>query len=319
MSKEADPIGAQPGPTSELHERESDPFNPDQHELICGEQVVAKGVGNLGVWAAVWQADVFAGCDHARAACPYVHTITTYLRGEAETSLFTDGRHRVHRKVVSGDASLIRAGESPRSVCHTAHGQYAVFYVPDTLLQQSATDEFEQNDPVELLPHYYRHDPMIAQMGRLVAQEIDAPSGGSLMMLDSVSLALVVRMLRSWSSLSERAELHRSGLAPWQQKRAIEQIQSRYHENLSIADLAAEARLSPFHFIRSFKHSVGIPPHQYLTRIRLERACVLLNTTNLAITDVAFETGYQSPAHFARLFRRHYGMTPTAFRCEART
>ena len=51
----------------------------------------------------------------------------------------------------------------------------------------------------------------------------------------------------------------------------------------------------------------------------MERARVLLETTNLAITDVAFETGYQSPAHFARLFRRHYGMTPTAYRRERNT
>jgi len=305
--------------TGELHERESEPFNPDQHELICGEQVVAKGLGNLGVSAAVWQAEVFAGCDHARAACPYIHTITTYLRGEAETSIFTDGRHRAHRKVIPGDASLIRAGESPRSVCHTAHGQYAVFYVPDALLQQSVTDEFKQSNRLELLPHYYRHDPIIAQMGQLVAQEINAPVGGSQMMLDSVSLALVVRLLRSWSSLSARAELHRSGLAPWQEKRAIEQLQSRYHENLSIADLAAEARLSPFHFIRSFKRSVGIPPHQYLTKIRLERACALLETTDLSITEVAFETGYQSPGYFASFFRRNYGLTPTAYRRKART
>jgi AraC family transcriptional regulator len=126
-------------------------------------------------------------------------------------------------------------------------------------------------------------------------------------------------MLRTWSRLTECSDLLTSGLAPWQQKRTIEVLQSRYADDLSIADLAAEARLSPFHFIRSFKRSVGVPPHQYLTKIRLERACVLLETTNLAITDVAFETGYQSPAHFARLFRRHYGLTPTAYRRKART
>ncbi len=51
----------------------------------------------------------------------------------------------------------------------------------------------------------------------------------------------------------------------------------------------------------------------------MERARLLLETTDMAITDVAFETGYQSPAHFARLFRRRYGMTPTAYRRERNT
>lgn len=305
--------------TGELHERESDPFNPDQHELLCGERVVAKGGGNLGMSAALWQTDIFAGCEHGRLACPHIHTITTCLHGGADISQFIDGRQRYHGRSRPSFTALVKAGEAPRSICYSGRGQYLVFYLPDTLLQRSAADEFKQNVPFELLPHYYRHDPMIAQMGRLVAQEIDAPSSGSQMMLDSVSLALIVRMLRSWSNLSDRTDLHKAGLAAWQQKRAIEQLQSRYHDNLSIADLAAELRLSPFHFIRSFKRSVGVPPHQYLTQVRLERGRVLLETSLLSITEVAFQIGYESPAHFARLFRRHYGMTPTAYRRERKT
>lgn len=302
--------------TSDSRQPETEPFNPDQHEAICGEPVLAKGVGNLGVSAALWQADIFAGCDHARAACPHIHTIAAFLHGEAEASTFIDGRLRSHRKVFPGDVSLVRVGESPRSVCHTAHGQYAVFYVPDALLQQSATDEFKQSNPLELLPHYYRRDPIIAQMGRLVASEIQAPSRGSQLMLDSVSLALVVRLLRSWSCPSERTDLLTAGLASWQQRRAIELLQSRYSENLSIAELAAEARLSPFHFIRSFKRSVGMPPHQYLTQIRLEHARVLLETTSLPVSDIASQIGYESPSYFAQLFRRNYGMTPKDYRRE---
>lgn len=192
-------------------------------------------------------------------------------------------------------------------------------YLPDTLLQQSAVGEFKQNNRIELLPTAHRNDPTITRMAGLLAREIRAPCAGSRMMLDSVALALVVHLVRTWSSLPQRTNLHRSGLAPWQQKRAIELLQSRYAESLSITELAAEARLSPFHFIRSFKNSVGVPPHQYLTKIRLERACVLLETTNLSITDVALEIGYDAPGHFASLFRRHYGLTPTAYRREQNT
>ncbi|MBA3836171.1 MAG: hypothetical protein C0499_00710 [Zymomonas sp.] len=269
--------------------------------------------------AALWQSDVFANSEASRPACPHTHMIETCLFGGGESSLFIDGRHVFHRRIAPGSTALVRAGEAPRSVTYSACGQCMHLYLPDKLLQQSATEEFNCPGSVELQQRGLQDDPMIARMGRLVAQEIQAPSGGSQMMLDSVSLALTVRMLRTWSRLTECSDLLTSGLAPWQQKRTIEVLQSRYADDLSIADLAAEARLSPFHFIRSFKRSVGVPPHQYLTKIRLERACVLLETTNLAITDVAFETGYQSPAHFARLFRRHYGLTPTAYRRKART
>jgi len=309
VSKEADPIGAQP-------ETASGPLSPDRLEGIYAKQAIAKGLGTLGVSAALWQTEFFTGCDQDIPACPYTHVFSTCLNGGGESSSFINGRFRYRQQIVPGSTGILRAGDTARAVTHAGSGQCLHLYLPDSLLQQSAADDFGQNAQVELLPTDLRIDPAITQLGRIAAQEIRIPSGGSRMMLDSVSLALVVHVLRSWSSLSARAELHRSGLAPWQQKRAIEQLQSRYHENLSVADLAAEARLSPFHFIRSFKHSIGIPPHQYLTKIRMERALALLETTDLSITDVAFESGYQSPGHFATLFRRNYGLTPTAYRRE---
>jgi len=312
VSTEFDSTGSLPG-------TETGPLNADRIELSYSQTPIAKGFGSLGMSAALWQSDVFANSEASRPACPHTHMIETCLFGGGESSLFIDGRHVFHRRIAPGSTALVRAGEAPRSVTYSACGQCMHLYLPDKLLQQSATEEFNCPGSVELQQRGLQDDPMIARMGRLVAQEIQAPSGGSQMMLDSVSLALTVRMLRTWSRLTECSDLLTSGLAPWQQKRTIEVLQSRYADDLSIADLAAEARLSPFHFIRSFKRSVGVPPHQYLTKIRLERACVLLETTNLAITDVAFETGYQSPAHFARLFRRHYGLTPTAYRRKART
>ena len=308
----SDPTGTLPG-------TEIGPLNADRIEILRNQKAIAKGVGALGMSVALWKRDVFANGERSLPACQHTHAISTCLHGGGEARLFADGRQRFHGQLAPDSTAILRAGDALRAVTSTAWGENIHFYLPDKLLQESAADDFGHSAQVELLPSELRLDSTIAKLGRIVAQEIRTPSGGSNMMLDSVSLALVVRVLRSWSSLSAPTELHRSGLAPWQQQRAIEQLQSRYHENLSITDLAAEARLSPFHFIRSFKHSVGVPPHQYLTRIRLERASILLKTTNLAITDVAFETGYQSPAHFARLFRRHYGMTPTAYRRERNT
>ena len=309
MSTESDPTGTLPG-------AETGPLNADRIELSYSKTPIAKAFGSLGMSAALWQSDVFANSEASRPACPHTHMIETCLVGGGECSLFIDGRQLFHSRIVPGSTALVRAGEAPRSVTYSACGKCMHLYLPDKMLQQSATEEFDSPNPVELQQRGLQDDPIIAQMGRLVAQELEAPSGGSRMMLDSVSLALTVRMLRTWSSLPERAELPTPGLAPWQEKRAIELIQTRYAENLTIADLAAVARLSPFHFIRSFKRSVGRPPHQYLTNIRMERARVLLKTTNLTITDVAFETGYQSSGHFASIFRRHYGMTPTAYRRE---
>ncbi|MEX1234116.1 MAG: AraC family transcriptional regulator, partial [Roseovarius sp.] len=86
----------------------------------------------------------------------------------------------------------------------------------------------------------------------------------------------------------------RGGLAPWAERRCLELMHARLSEDISLDELAAEARLSPYHFGRMFKQSVGVPPRVYLTRLRVEKACELLEQTDLPITQIALEVGYSS-------------------------
>lgn len=106
----------------------------------------------------------------------------------------------------------------------------------------------------------------------------------------------------------------RGGLAPWAKRRCMELMEERLSEDISLDELAAEARLSPFHFARMFKQSVGVPPRVYLTRLRLEKACELLESTDLPVTEIAMEVGYSSNQVLARLFFKHRHMTPSDYR-----
>ncbi|WP_186391497.1 MULTISPECIES: AraC family transcriptional regulator [unclassified Pannonibacter] len=106
----------------------------------------------------------------------------------------------------------------------------------------------------------------------------------------------------------------KGGLAPWAQRRCLELMHARLSEDISLDELAAEARLSPFHFARMFKQSVGVPPRVYLTRLRMEKACELLETTDLPVTQIAQEVGYSSNQVLARIFIKHQRMSPTDYR-----
>lgn len=86
----------------------------------------------------------------------------------------------------------------------------------------------------------------------------------------------------------------------------------------SLAQLAGTARLSKYHFVRAFKASTGLPPHRYLVQLRIDRARILLETTNLSITEIAAQVGYDDPGYLARLFRGHFGMTPAKYRRDRR-
>lgn len=106
----------------------------------------------------------------------------------------------------------------------------------------------------------------------------------------------------------------RGGLAPWAQRRSLELMRERLSEDISLDDLAAEARLSPFHFARMFKQSLGVPPRVYLTRLRVEKACDLLENTDTPVTEIALEVGYSSNQVLARIFLKHLRMSPTDYR-----
>jgi AraC family transcriptional regulator len=106
----------------------------------------------------------------------------------------------------------------------------------------------------------------------------------------------------------------KGGLAPWAKRRSLELLRARLSEDISLDELAAEAQLSPFHFARMFKQSLGAPPRAYLTRLRMEKACELLEHTDLPITEIAFEVGYSSNQVLARVFLKHRRMSPSDYR-----
>lgn len=96
--------------------------------------------------------------------------------------------------------------------------------------------------------------------------------------------------------------------------RAKEFINDCYSEQINIDRIAREAYFSPYHFIRMFKQTYHITPHQYLTLRRIERAKELLKDENYSITDICFELGFESPGSFSTLFSRYTGLSPLKFR-----
>jgi len=132
------------------------------------------------------------------------------------------------------------------------------------------------------------------------------------------------RLLAQAAGCEILAELHRlagsplvearGGLALWAERRCLELMHARLSEDISLDELAAEARLSPYHFARMFKHSLGVPPRVYLTRLRMEKACELLERTDLPITQIALEVGYSSNQVLARVFHKHMRVSPSDYR-----
>ena len=91
------------------------------------------------------------------------------------------------------------------------------------------------------------------------------------------------------------------------------------NEEWPVSRLAQVSGVSEAHFARSFKDAFGAPPHRYLLTRRIERAATLLRDTELPITDIAFETGWNSLGTFGRIFRDITGESPSELRKRERT
>lgn len=91
-------------------------------------------------------------------------------------------------------------------------------------------------------------------------------------------------------------------------------IEQNLNTSISLEALASVACMSPSHFGRRFKKSHGLAPSQYIIRRRIARAVFLLEKTELSVTDIGLEVGYQELSNFSKAFRKVMGTTPTQYR-----
>lgn len=105
-----------------------------------------------------------------------------------------------------------------------------------------------------------------------------------------------------------RAELHR------RLSHGRDFIEASFADPITLADAARAAAVAPHHFLRLFRTTFGITPHQYLTHVRLRHAAQLLMKGELSIAAVCYEVGFESPSSFSLLFRRHIGISPIEYR-----
>jgi AraC family transcriptional regulator len=172
----------------------------------------------------------------------------------------------------------------------------------------------------ELYPIVRFEHPFLTQLMRRLYDILAQPETYSRMYVESFAVVMLSEIMRfqavhhSQSRGIDRSNGHKGGLASWQSKAACDYIEANLHQDISLTDLAAVVRLTPYHFCRAFKQAIGVPPHHYQMTRRIRWAMTLLADGSLSISEVAGIVGYGSPSRFSALFRRFTGHTPRAFR-----
>jgi AraC family transcriptional regulator len=159
--------------------------------------------------------------------------------------------------------------------------------------------------------------PPRRSLSPLIADACAALAGSADVAWDELGVRLAARAVEIDSDIAP----NRSAISPAavaRITRTVRMIEEHPAADLTLFRLAREARLSPFHFLRTFESLTGATPHQYLLRSRLRAAAMRLATEKERILDVALDAGFGDVSNFNRAFRAEFGASPRCYRRQRR-
>lgn len=163
------------------------------------------------------------------------------------------------------------------------------------------------------LPFQSLRLPPLPALSPVVARACAALAGSAGMAWEELSVQLAVRTVEAEGRLAPvRTPVTPATLA--RVTRAVRMIERRPGAALTLAELARQGGLSPYHFLRIFESLTGVTPHQYIRRLRLRHAATRLALEPGNVLDIALDSGFGDASNFHRAFRAEFGMTPRAYR-----
>src|SRR5262245_52404668 len=297
--------------------RRSDPIRPrDWRKLFPFDAVLSSvRLGWVGLEAARCRAE--PAFELNPPALTH-HWLVLFLRPPEELDLQYEGVKR-HVPPPAGAISLVPAG-SPARWRWSGRRDLLAIFLESGLVAQVAAEAFEL-DPARLTvpPLDSLEMPHLRAAIVAVGAELTAGGAGGRLAAESLANVLSVQLIRHVRA-PRRPERGRDGVLPQGRLRAVaEYIEEHLDASPTLEQIAAVARLSPYHFARQFKTATGLPPHQFVILRRVERAKQLLQTrTAVSLAEVAVSAGFSDQSQFSRHFKRLAGVTPRQFRMSAR-
>jgi len=190
-------------------------------------------------------------------------------------------------------------------------------YLPTTLLDRLRDDFNLPSSPAHSIRHAVGiSDDVIDHIGRSLLAELSDETAASRMYVEAASLTLAARLLHKHCDSGACAPTDTSahGLDRVRLRRVLDYIAANIRDDITLTDLAGIAGYSPFHFARKFTGAMGVSPHRYISRIRLENAMAELAAGQLPLAAIALNAQFSSQASFTRAFHRATRMTPKEYR-----
>ena len=225
-------------------------------------------------------------------------------------------RSERHAQLLTTDFLLLGNPGQDYEISHDHAGgdRCLIFQLDDATLAEIAGSQRRRYFTRSVLPPL----PRIASLRHLTERRLGAR--GPALGLEELAVTAAAYVMTEAGTGGKRGEQ-----APERSRRirdglyhALEWLERSAAEDVHLADIARVAELTPFHFLRVFKHEIGVTPYRFLVRARIRRAVERLTHTEDPITRIAYDVGFGDLSNFVHTFRRELGCTPSRYRQTAR-
>jgi len=238
--------------------------------------------------------------------------VTTHL-APSTSEIWRNGRLLAPLVSREGDVQLFDLRQNWRALVHPPFDTVNLRIPLALIAELSLLVPGTGFDPPAILSG--RSDPTLLALSRALVPAFVGDGELGALFVRHVVEAATAHILATYGDLpTGRPEQPGQGLAPWQQRRAVQMLSARLEHELPLAEVAAACGLSSGHFTRAFKRSFGLPPHRWLMRERVRRAAALMVDTGQPLDQIAVACGFVDQSHLSRVFRRIMHLPPAAWR-----
>src|SRR5262245_55085918 len=241
-----------------------------------------------------------------------MHLLVMHEKGKrSDGEAFVEGLARSTLRSLERKLTFVPAGHEYLE-WHEPRGQTRImlFYFDPAKLKIDS--ELDTPD-ISLGPRLLFDDATLWHTALKLKTLVDSLASGDRLYFETLGSLLVHELVRLGRGIGIQPPV-RGGLAAWQQRMVTAYIEEHVNERIPLATLAHLVRLSPCHFSRVFKQSLGVPPHRYQANRRMEHAKLLLAERAVSVMQIGLTIGFSSPNAFATAFRKATGLAPTDYR-----
>ncbi|HEX7811971.1 MAG TPA: AraC family transcriptional regulator [Burkholderiales bacterium] len=238
------------------------------------------------------------------------HLVFVSLGGGVLERQSAEGKAK--HQLAPGFVAVVPAGHAVRWAWNSRISFSLLALKPEFLQQVAQQHLGLEWDQVQLRFAEREQDPAIATIAAALAREAVRGDAGSRVYAESLANILAVHLLRNYAASAGLDQQALPASVPRAVSRALSFIQQNHASDISLADIAAAAHMSPFHFTRLFKRAIGVAPYQYLIQMRVNsaRALITAGGGGYSLAEIATSVGFADQSHLTRHFKKVLGVTP---------